>query len=76
MKLPNENEFLVFLASTLMYEGKNMKMDEIFPPLIFDSTGALMLSLGIEEKFGITIPLEILNKFRKPREVYEYILKQ
>lgn len=76
MKLPNENEFLVFLASTLMYEGKNMKMDEIFPPLIFDSTGALMLSLGIEEKFGITIPLAIINKFRKPREVYEYILKQ
>lgn len=76
MRLPPENKFINFLASTLMYDGNNLKMDEIFPPMLYDSTGALMLSLGIEEQFGITVPLEIASKFKKPRDIYEYLLQR
>lgn len=72
----DEKEFANFLREALMYENGPILLDEPFPQEVFDSTGVLMLSTAIEDKFGILIPMEEVAKYKNPREIYEYIARQ
>lgn len=73
MEKLSAEEFLSFLGEALMYEEGPLEMDKPFPPLIFDSTGVLMLAAALEERFGLILPLEELGKMNAPGDVYEYL---
>lgn len=68
-----KDEFLIFLAETLMYEDGPLKMDEPFPNLVFDSTGKLMVAAAMEEKFGLTLSLDELLACRTPGDIYALV---
>lgn len=71
----SEQEFLEFLAEVLMYDSEPMEMDKPLPAAAIDSTGALMLSTGIEDKFGVDLSMEAIGEMSTPRHIYVAISK-
>jgi phosphopantetheine attachment domain protein len=68
-------EFLSFLADALMYDEEPLAADQPFPPLVFDSTGKLMVAAAVEAKYGLALSLDELINCKTPGDVYELVRK-
>ncbi|MDE5832796.1 MAG: acyl carrier protein [Desulfovibrio sp.] len=75
MEKPTKEEFLTFLGEALMYTDEPLAMDQPIPDQVFDSTGVLMLSMALDEKYGLSLPLAELSEFKTPADVYEFVVK-
>ena len=68
-------DFLIFLADALMYDEEPLSEDQPFPPLVFDSTGKLMVAAAVETKSGLTLSLDDLIACKTPGDIYELVKK-
>ena len=71
--LMSKEEFLTFLAESLMYNDEPFTMEKTFDPLVFDSVGILMLASAIESRYGMILSLDQLSKCKTPGDVYELL---
>ncbi|PAV57569.1 hypothetical protein WR25_03423 [Diploscapter pachys] len=52
-----------------------IKLDAVLADLGFDSLDKVEIMMAIEDKFGFEIPVEVGDKFKTIKDIYDYIVE-